>query len=150
MSGVEARQPTRVGRAHSPWGKIEACVRAQLGLVVRGDNRLATMLAGVDLGPEARERIRALHDRLQPPLAEVLATSRLPGSSASPWTCYKTARPVARSPGSAGSAPLPPSRQPSGPPGSLTPGRLTGVRLRSARGRPTLSLVRSNTTEATI
>ncbi|MHB8295067.1 MAG: TetR/AcrR family transcriptional regulator [Acidimicrobiales bacterium] len=67
-----------VGRARSPWRKIEAYVRSQLDLVARGEHRLAMQLAGVELGPEARERIHALHDRVQPPLAKALATSGHP------------------------------------------------------------------------
>lgn len=64
--------------AAEPAEKVAAYLRSQLELAAAGRHDLATVLGRAPLGSDARARIRAIHDRFDPKLVDVLAGLGVP------------------------------------------------------------------------
>jgi AcrR family transcriptional regulator len=67
------RLSQQMAQARTPADKLAAYVRTQLTLVADGSHRLALVVAGAPLSPQARERIAEVHTRFAPNITDVLA-----------------------------------------------------------------------------
>ena len=62
-----------MSRARTPQEQLAAYVRTQLNMVVDGSHRLALVIGGAPLAPEAKARIGEVHARFAPNVTGILA-----------------------------------------------------------------------------